>query len=61
LVVPLVNETVPVGTGAPVTTGMLKVKGSAVPTVVVVLAALTASPAAGTWLTTTVVEAVVEA
>ncbi len=44
LVVPLVKETVPVGIGAPVTMGMLKVKGSAVPTVVVVLAAVTASP-----------------
>jgi hypothetical protein len=57
---PLLKETDPEGTGAPATTGMLKVIGSALPTVVGLLVTATASPALPTWFTTTVVEAEVE-
>ena len=55
---PLAKVTVPAGAGTPVTTGMLYVRGSAVPTVVVLFAAVTASAALETWFTTTVVFAV---
>ena len=55
VVVPLMNVTVPAGAGAPVTTGMLNVIGSAVPTVVGLFVTTTASFVPAFWFTTTVV------